>query len=203
MRTPALVIFDMDDVLCDYDFAVRMAHMAAATGLSAQQVEDAIFTSGWDQQADEGRHDADAYLAGCVERLGVPLSEAQWLAARQASITPYADVLAMAARVADKTKIAMLTNNGPLLHKHFQVFFPEAADLFGDAAYFSGTLGLAKPEPAAFRAVAEKMSADPAEALFIDDTADYIEGATEAGLMTHHFRTAEELRTDLEARGLL
>jgi len=36
-----------------------------------------------------------------------------------------------------------------------------------------------------------------------DDTQVYIAGATKAGLLNHHFRTASELRLVLEAYALL
>lgn len=54
-----------------------------------------------------------------------------------------------------------------------------------------------------FAARMAHMAASTGESLFIDDTADYIAGAAEAGLATHHFQSADALRADFEDRGLL
>jgi HAD superfamily hydrolase (TIGR01509 family) len=112
-------------------------------------------------------------------------------------------VLEMARQVGRRARLAMLTNNGPLLFEHFEAFFPQAAALFGDNVFFSGVLGLAKPSAAAFHKVIGNMNATPAGTLFIDDGAEYVAGARDAGLMTHHFKSAAALHADLTIHGLL
>jgi putative hydrolase of the HAD superfamily len=197
------VVFDMDDVLCAYDFDRRMAHMAAATGLSADFIRQAIWDSGFDEEADEGKHDAEAYLSGCRTRLGMPLSREAWVAARSASMTPDHRVLAVARAVARKVPIALLTNNGLLLKETMPDVFPEVIEIFGDRVYFSAELGFAKPDPRVFNAVAERMALDPTTLMFIDDSADYAAGARRAGLHAHVFGGAEALENELAALGLL
>lgn len=197
------VVFDMDDVLCGYDFDRRMAQMAAATGLSPAFIREAIWDSGFDAEADAGKHDAEAYLEGCRARLGVPLTRADWVAARAAAMTPDPTVLALARAVARKVPVATLTNNGLLLKEALPEIFPEAVDIFGERTFVSAQFGCAKPDPAVFRAVAQRLDLDPAALLFIDDSADYVAGAREAGLQGHHFVDAEGLETALTGFGLL
>ena len=48
----------------------------------------------------------------------------------------------------------------------------------------------------------ERLGADPAKTLFVDDTADYLVGAQQAGLVTHLFKTAQGLKTVLDDHGL-
>lgn len=61
---PTLVIFDMDDVLCDYSRDIRSAHLARLSGITPTAAFDAIWTSGFEDSGDAGELDAEAYLRG-------------------------------------------------------------------------------------------------------------------------------------------
>ena len=67
----------------------------------------------------------------------------------------------------------------------------------------SGREKLAKPDPAIFALAAKRFGHDPEQMLFIDDNAANIDAARACGWKIHHFTGAEELRADLERRGLL
>lgn len=201
--TPAAVVFDMDDVLCRYDFDQRLARMAEMTGVDADTINRVVFEEGFDERADAGDYTAASYHREFCARIGARLSVDQWLEARAASMHPDAEVLDMARRVERTARVAMLTNNGPLLEAHIERVFPEVVEIFGEQAYFSCSFGTCKPDPRVFERLAERLGVLPAQTLFIDDTEDYLRGAAEAGLMTHHFQSAAALRSDLEARGLL
>lgn len=201
--TPEAVIFDMDDVLCRYDFGARLARMAEMSGVDAATIERVIFDEGFDARADAGGYTAEAYHEEFCRRIGAPLSVAQWLEARAASMAPDDEVLDMARRVARRARVAVLTNNGPLLEAHIGRVFPQVVEIFGEHVCFSCGLGASKPEPRVFEAVVARLGVTAAATLFIDDSAEYVQGAAEAGLETHHFRSAAALRRALEDRGLL
>ncbi len=198
-RTIRHVVFDMDGVLCRYDFPRRLEMMAKSTGVTSAAIEEAIFKSGFDDQADRGRFTAEQYLQGMAERLGVAVSRADWVAARKAAMTPDQDMLALARALGRRVGTAMLTNNGPLLRAHIGEVFPQVAELFGARAFFSCEFGTGKQETAVFALLLERIGATPAETLFIDDSASYIDNARAAGLCTHHFRGIDALRTRLTA----
>jgi len=46
-RPPALVLFDLDDVLACYDRRVRLVELARRSGTSPAAVQAALFDSGW------------------------------------------------------------------------------------------------------------------------------------------------------------
>jgi putative hydrolase of the HAD superfamily len=193
----------MDNVLCDYDIQRRLTHMAETTGLMPDFIHQAIWESGFDAAADRGEISAADYLAGCARRLNVPLSRQDWVAARAVSMTPNPAVLDIARTVGRSLPIAMFTNNGLLLKAALPESFPDVFGIFGSRVFFSAELGLAKPDPDAFLALAGRLRADPRRVLFIDDSADYIAGARKAGLHTHHFSRIEALRAELTGFGLL
>ncbi len=196
------VVFDMDGVLCHYDFPRRLEVMAKQTGVTAAAIEEAIFTSGFDERADQGRFTAEQYLHGMAERLGATVRRADWVAARKAAMTPDPDMLTLARALGRRVGTAMLTNNGPLLRAHIGEIFPQAIELFGARAFFSCEFGTGKEETAVFGLLLKRIGGTPAETLFIDDSADYIDNARAAGLNVHHFRGIDPLRARLAALGL-
>lgn len=197
------VIFDMDGVLCDYDFAARMAHMARSTGCAPADIEAAIFTSGWDDRSDRGEIGGEEYLRGCTERLGAEVTLEAWLSARGQAMTPKTEVLDLACGLAGRVALGVFTNNNELLAQNLPALFPAVHEIFAPHVFVSGVLKHAKPDPAAFRHVLEKLSGiAPARALFIDDSAEYLAGAAEAGLHTHRFADAGTLAAALALHGL-
>ena len=202
-KTLTAVIFDMDDVLCRYHFDKRLVRLSEMTGVAADIINEIIWNQGFDEEADAGRYTAEEYHRLFCKRIGATLSKEQWLEARTISIEPDHEVLAMARRVKRHAILSLLTNNGPLLKESIHRVFPEVAEIFGERAHFSFEFDACKPDPRVFLRLVDHLQVDPGETLFIDDTASYIEGATKAGLLTHHFQSAPQLRTALESYDLL
>src|SRR5262249_10169083 len=76
------VVFDMDGVLCHYRIERRLALLASWSGQSPDTIHAAIWHSGFEDEAERGVVSADGYLKGFGERMGDPLSAAQWDRAR-------------------------------------------------------------------------------------------------------------------------
>jgi len=74
-------------------------------------------------------------------------------------------------------------------------------DLF-DEIILSGEVKLLKPDPAIFKLALQKINRTAHECLLIDDTEANIESAKMLGLHTIHFKSAEQLRTELHLLGL-
>jgi putative hydrolase of the HAD superfamily len=197
------VIFDMDGVLCDYDFTARLAHMARLTGCAPAEIEAAIFASGWDDRSDRGEIGDDEYLRGCSARLGAEVTREAWLHARARAMTPKPDVLGLARSLAGRVALGVLTNNNELLAANLPDLFPDVHEIFAPHVFVSGVLKHAKPDPAAFHLVLAKLGGfAPTRALFIDDSGEYLAGAARAGLHTHLFADAKGLAAVLSRHGL-
>lgn len=198
-----LVIFDMDDVLCRYDLGARLRALSRLSGQTPRDIRAAIWDSGFEDEADSGRHDAEAYLKGFGERLGFPITQGQWAEARKASMTPWPAMLGHARDIASRFEVALYTNNGPLTRAMLPELFPEAHALFGARAFFSYEFNTKKPDPAAYSRLLAHLGVTPAQAWFIDDKLSNVEGARIAGLAGHHFRSEEEFVAEARERGVL
>ena len=196
------VVFDMDGVLCRYRIERRLALLASWSGQSPDVIHAAIWRSGFEDEAERGVVSADEYLRRFGERMGYPLSAAQWVEARRAAIEPDVAVLSLARQLSTDHPVAMFTNNPLLLKRHIAEVFPAVPVIFGTRAVFSAELGRSKPDPEAFRRLAARLGLAPAEILYFDDDATYVAGAREAGLSAHRVGEAADVRTGLAVHQL-
>lgn len=198
---PAIIIFDMDDVLCRYDLGRRLRALSRLTGQTPRDIRAAVWDSGFEDAADTGGYpDPDDYLAEFGKRAGRALNREEWIAARREAMTPWPDMLALARALGEQARLALYTNNGPLAKAGLESLFPEAAQIFAER-HFSCDLGIKKPDPASYRMVAGRMGVAPQDCWFIDDKKSNVVGARMAGMTAHHFRSHGQLAEDARALG--
>ena len=196
------IVFDMDGVLCRYRIERRLALLSALSGRGPEAIRAAIWTSGFEDEAERGLISADDYLREVGARLGYPLSAAQWVEARRVAIDPDAEMLSLARQLGRDRPVGMFTNNPLLLKRHIAEVFPAIADIFGPRAVFSSELGRTKPDPEAFRRLAARLAVTPPELLYFDDDASYVAGAREAGIAAHRAEGADSVRAALATHGI-
>jgi FMN phosphatase YigB (HAD superfamily) len=77
-----------------------------------------------------------------------------------------------------------------------RLFTPEQQQLF-DATVLSYHLKVAKPDPRAYLAIAEKLSVDPEQCIFIDDNEYFCTAAREQGMRAICYKDFEQYKTEL------
>ena len=198
-----LVLFDMDNVLCDYDRGKRVARLAELAGSTDAVVHQAIWDSGFELLGDSGTLDADDYLRGFGERIGYPLSLDEWVEARRRSMQADRAMLEIVGDLRRTVDIAVLTNNTTLVADHIDTLLPELRPLFGSRIYTSAQFKTAKPDPLCYRLCVSELEVEPENVLFVDDLAANVAGARQAGLLAHHYTSVETFKQTLSAHGLL
>jgi glucose-1-phosphatase len=198
---PRLVIFDMDDVLCHYDLGRRLRALSKLSGKTPRDIRAAIWDSGFEEDADSGGYpDADMYLQGFGQRIGYPVSRSEWIAARREAMIPSTDVLNLAKSISAVSRIAIYTNNGPIVKNSLDELFPEATAIFAER-YCSYEFGTKKPDPNSFIRLLKQLDVRAGETWFIDDKRSNVQGARIAGLLGHHFRSYDKLVKDAKELG--
>ncbi|HTN98764.1 MAG TPA: HAD family phosphatase [Nordella sp.] len=199
-----IVIFDLDDVLCRYDLGARLRALARISGKTPRDIRAALWDSGFEDAADSGSYQTpEEYLAEFARRLGHPISREEWIAARRASIQPWPDMLALVREIARQKRVALFTNNGPLMKDGISGVFPEAAEIFGTDCYFSFEFLTKKPDPESYRRLMQRLAIAPDKAWFTDDKKSNIDGARLAGLSAHHFTSRAAFQREVREIGLV
>ena len=194
-----LFIFDMDDVLYDYDWRARMAGMTRMTGHSLHELRRRWWTPEGELAAEAGGFATGReYLAALEAALGCAVDESDWVRVRGEAMTPRPDALAAVARASELGQVTLLTNNGALTAEYLPTLAPDLVDLFGEHLLTSSAYGARKPDPAVFERVLDAYGVEPARAFFADDLPENIEGAASVGITGHLYSTAAAMHAAIE-----
>lgn len=197
-RTP-LFVFDMDDVLYDFDWRVRMNGLTELTGHDLLELRTRWWNDEGEWAAEAGRFaDAETYHAAFTEALGLPISVEEWIANRRSAMTVWPESLAAVEHAAELGSVALLTNNGPLVEAHLADLAPELVPLFGDELHTSSFYGARKPSPIVFENMLKHYGVNADQVFFVDDMQDNVEGARSLGIEAHHFTDAASLCTAID-----
>ncbi len=194
-----LYIFDMDDVLYDYDWRARMAAMTALTGLGLTEMRTLWWNDSGEWAAEAGVYrTGEEYLSAFRAAIGIDVDESDWVAARKAAMAPRPDSLAAVRRAAELGDVTLLTNNGALAHKHLAELAPDLVPLFGEHLLTSSFYGARKPNPVVFTRVLERYARDANEAFFVDDMSVNVAGAASVGITAHLYSTPAAMLAAIE-----
>lgn len=180
---PKLVLFDLDNTICDYDGArlIRTRYAFEPHFADIEQLDAAVELAV--SRAAEGCEHFAAVLnqQGVSDAAQVAHSEARYREDRYRGLALYPEALEVVAAVAQVAQVGMITN-GPT-----EIQRPKI-ELLAIAAHFpvivvSGEVGVSKPAPAIFAIALERCGSAAAEAVYVGDSAEYdILGAHAAGL---------------------
>ncbi len=93
-------------------------------------------------------------------------------------------------------RTALLSNAWDDLHGQLETEW-NILDAF-DVIVISSEVGLAKPDPAIFHLLLDRLGVAPAEAVFVDDFTHNVEAAQSIGMHAIRFRSANQVKADLE-----
>ena len=173
-----LFIFDMDDVLYDYDWRKRMAGMTELTGLDLDELRRLWWNEQGEWAAEAGVfRTPEEYLAAFEAAIGMPVDEHEWVRVRGGAMTPWPESIAAVRRASELGRVTLLTNNGALVGKHLATLAPELVEHFGEHLLTSSAYGARKPDPRVFERVLEKYETAAHDAFFADDLAINVRGA--------------------------
>ena len=194
-----LFIFDMDDVLYDYNWRVRMDGMATLTGLPFSELRRRWWNEEGEWAAEAGVYEtAEDYLAAQEDALGVSIDVDEWVRLRRLGMTPWPESIAAVERAAELGQVTLLTNNGALVSRHLRTLAPEIAGVFGDHLYTSSDYFARKPNPLVFERVLERYGAAASDTFFADDRPENVAGAASVGIDAHLFESSAGMLAAIE-----
>lgn len=192
------VIFDLGNVLIDFDHNIAAGKIAQFCGKSRKQIYDFFFDSELTGTFEEGKISGADFFFKVKEKLDLNLGYADFVLIWNEIffLSPKnRAVYDLAGKLADSYKIALLSNINELhfdyLKKRFAVF-----DIF-HALFLSFELKLKKPSPLIYKKSLDKLGVSAQEAFYTDDRPELIEEARRLGIHGYVFRDIEKLKDDL------
>lgn len=196
------LLFDLGRVVLDIDFSRAMACWARHGGCDVADIT-ARFSGGEAiRQYESGKIDDATYFAHLSNMLGVDITHEQllegWNAIFVGEMPGIAPLLARAAR---RLPLYALSNTNPPHIAHFSRVHADVLGHFREL-YLSSSIGLLKPDRAAYDHVVKAIGAPASRVVFFDDLADNIAGARAYGLTAVHVKSSEDVARALTALGI-
>lgn len=191
------IIFDFGRVISAAKPTTLFQGYERELGLSPGMLNRVMFGSAVWREVLVGRRTSDEYWREIGPRLGLGTPEAI-TAFRQryrADERVNEGVRDLMQRLHGQYKLAVLSNAPAGLSDWLAEW--GLIGLF-EYVFCSAEEGVAKPDPASFERVLERLAVAPGEAVFVDDTIGHVEAARALGLHAVLFTTAEALEVELD-----
>ena len=196
------LLFDLGRVVLDIDFGKALACWAGHAGRAPAELAARFVREEHYRQHEVGKiADAD-YFASLRASLGIGISDAQFLEGWNAIFAGEMPGIApLLKRAATRLPLYAFSNTN---RPHVEYFSIAHADVLGHfkQMFLSSTIGLRKPDAAAFDHVVRAIGVPAQRILFFDDLAENIEGARARGLTTVHVTGPDDVAKALAALGI-
>ena len=196
------LLFDLGRVVLEIDFNKTLACWAAHAGCEPAHLVGR-FTRGEIYQGHERGEIGDAeFFAALRTSLGVELTDDQFLEGWNAIFAGEMPGIApLLARAAQRMPLYAFSNTNGAHVEHFSQAYTDVLGHFREI-FLSSTIGLRKPDAAAYDHVVKAIGAPPKRIVFFDDLAENIEGARARGLTAVHVRSPDDVAEALATLGI-
>ena len=194
------VIFDLGNVLVNYDVKKAAKRFSAVSGLSTREIWKRFFLSRFEQAYTRGAISTREFHRIACKTLGASLPLSVFRHYWNDIFWENPGLERLLVRIKKHYPLYLISNTNALhfnyikkhfkLLRHFKRKFP------------SHEVGARKPDLRIYRRVLKKIRLRPEETVFIDDMKSFIRGARKAGMHALRFRGLERLVLDLRRLGI-
>ncbi len=187
-----IVMFDVGGVLVDYDQTWHNKELAEISGMSREYVDKVIdkYMTG----IEIGKVRINEFESAVAHELGIRKSQLRWADFFAAHSRLNEDVYELLKEIHEEMSTAIFSNIDKARYKIVRQILPFT---YIDHAFTSCYLGLRKPDPKAYMAIAKRLNLKPNEIVFIDNDMQNVLGARTAGLNAIRFKSRRELDKSL------
>jgi FMN phosphatase YigB (HAD superfamily) len=204
MREPAL-IFDFGNVVGFFDYLRACERFAVHRGMTGTAFRDMLIERGFAGllvEFESGRIGPDEFADRLMELAGVRLPYGDFVRAWEDIFWPNEPLAGLIRSLKEKGHPLFLGSNTNVLHAtHYRRQFAGTLDLF-DGIILSYEVGQMKPAREFFDACVRAAGRPASSCVFVDDIAENVEGARDAGLAAIHYVDTPMLITELKRAGI-
>jgi len=197
------IIFDLGNVLIDFDHGIAARRIMRFTDKSPQEITDLFLNSGITGLFEEGKISPEEFFFKVKEMLSLRLDYPGFLPVWNEIFTfsgKNREVYALAQSLKSRYQLAILTNSNILHFEYVKNNFP-IFDAFGHI-FTSYELGAAKPNRVIYEKALFLLKVDAQAVFYTDDRQDLVEGAKALGIKASVFVSPDQLREDLRLAGV-
>ena len=194
------VIFDLGNVLVNYDVEKAAKRFSAASGLSTQEIWKRFFLSKFEQAYTRGEISTREFHGIACKTLGVSISLATFRHYWNDIFWENPGMEKLLIRIKKHYPLYLISNTNALHYNHIKKNFKLLRHF--KRKFPSHEVGARKPDLKIYRRVLKKIGLKPEETVFIDDMKSFIAGARKAGMHAIHFKGRPALLKALRNLGI-
>jgi FMN phosphatase YigB (HAD superfamily) len=193
------LLFDLGRVVLDIDFNKTLACWAGHAGCKPEQLSGRFPSDDNYRRHEKGEIGDAEFFAGLRTSLGLELSDAQFLEGWNAIFAgEMPGISGLLARAAKRLPLYAFSNTNVPHIEHFSRVYAEVLGHFREI-FLSSTIGLRKPDAAAYDHVVNAIGVPAQRIVFFDDLAENIAGARARGLTAVHVTSPDDVAQALAA----
>jgi putative hydrolase of the HAD superfamily len=196
------LLFDLGRVVLDIDFNKTLVCWAGYAGCEPADIVGRFRRDDIYQRHEKGEISDAEFFAGLRASLGIGLSDAEFLEGWNALFAGEMPGIApLLARAAKRLPVYAFSNTNGAHVEHFSQAYADVLGHFREI-FLSSSIGLRKPDAAAYDHVVKAIGVPAERIVFFDDLAENIEGARARGLTAVHVTRPEDVGDALAALGI-
>src|SRR5882757_801789 len=196
------LLFDLGRVVIDIDFGKALTCWAGHAGCAPADLAARFVREESYRHHEVGQIEDAAYFQSLRDSLGIGISDAQFLEGWNAIFAGEMPGIApLLKRAAARLPLYAFSNTNRPHVEHFSKAYADVLGHFREM-FLSSTIGLRKPDAAAYDHVVRAIGVPAERIVFFDDSADNIEGARSRGLIAVHVTSSGDVADALTALGL-
>ncbi len=197
-----VLLFDLGRVVLDIDFNRVVAIWAGHAGYEPSHLVGRFSPDDAWQRHERGEISDAAFFQSLRASLGIDITDVQFLEGWNAIFTgEMPGIGAMLARAGARLPLYAFSNTNGAHVEHFSQHYADVLGHFREI-YLSSTIGLRKPDAAAYDHVVKAIGVPASRILFFDDSAENVAGARARGLSAVHVRSPDDVATALAVLGI-
>jgi putative hydrolase of the HAD superfamily len=194
------VIFDLGNVLVNYDVKRAARRFSEAGGISQLRIWAHFFLSKFEQAYTRGEISTPEFYREACRIFKKPVSYPTFKHYWNDIFWENPGMDKLLARIKKHYPLYLISNTNVLHFTHIQKQFKILRHF--KKVFPSHKVGASKPDLKIYRRVLRKIGLKPAETVFIDDMKNFVRGARKAGMRALRFRTRARLVQDLRKLGI-
>jgi len=196
------IYFDLGNVLLDFTHERGFAQIAAATGLTSEDVRTAMVDSGLSGRYETGQLSTGEFHRVFCKATGATVTVSELAIAWGDIFEIKPQTVAVAANLFSTGHHIGILSNTCAAHWEYVVSRFRPLSLFFNPVITSYQAKVMKPDSEIYQIAADAVGLAPHEIFFADDCEDNVEGALKLGWQAVQFTSALQLANDLESHGV-
>jgi len=196
------LLFDLGRVVLDIDFSKALACWAGHAGRTPSDIAPRWAIDEAYHHHERGTISDEAFFEGLRRSLGIAITDEQFLEGWNAIFAGEMDGIApLLERAARHFPLYVYSNTNRAHVAHFTRIHAHTLKPFREL-FYSSSIGMRKPEAAAFDHVVKAMGVPASRIVFFDDLAENVESARSLGIKAVQVKSSRDIADALTALGV-